>query len=81
VPGAVGEVVWGHREKVVPITVADSGNSLLVTSELEPSGAGTLLRLTETGFREKGREIVLKQQYHEHAVGWDTFLPDRQGRT
>jgi uncharacterized protein YndB with AHSA1/START domain len=51
-------------------------NSLLVTFELEPSGAGTLLRLTETGFREKGWEIaVLEQQYHEHVVGWDTFLP------
>ena len=55
---------------------AASGNSMLVTFELEPSGAGTLLRFSETGFRERGWEIaVLEQQYHEHEVGWDTFLP------
>jgi hypothetical protein len=35
-----------------------------------------LLRLTETGFRERGWEIaVLEQQYHEHVVGWDTYVP------
>ena len=55
---------------------AADGNSLLVTFELMPSGSGTLLRLTETGFRERGWEIaVLEQQYHEHVVGWDTFVP------
>ena len=55
---------------------ATSGNSMLVTFELEPSGAGTLLRFSETGFRERGWEIaVLEQQYHEHEVGWDIFLP------
>lgn len=55
---------------------AVDGNSLLVTFELVPSGAGTLLRLTETGFRERGWEIAkLEQQYNEHVVGWDTFVP------
>jgi uncharacterized protein YndB with AHSA1/START domain len=55
---------------------AASGNSMQVTFELEPSGAGTLLRFSETGFRERGWEVaVLQQQYHEHEVGWDTFLP------
>jgi uncharacterized protein YndB with AHSA1/START domain len=55
---------------------AVDGNSLLVTFELVPVGAGTLLRLTETGFREQGWEIAkLEQQYHQHVVGWDTFLP------
>jgi uncharacterized protein YndB with AHSA1/START domain len=55
---------------------AVDGNSLLVTFELIPSGSGTLLRLTETGFREQGWEIaVLERHYHEHAVGWDTFVP------
>ena len=55
---------------------AAPGNSLLVTFELVPSGSGTLLRLTETGFREQGWEIaVLEQQYNEHVVGWDTFVP------
>jgi uncharacterized protein YndB with AHSA1/START domain len=55
---------------------ARPGNSLLVTFELEPSGAGTLLRLTETGFREKGWEAaVLEEQYQDHSTGWDHFLP------
>lgn len=55
---------------------AAAGNSLLVTFDLEPSRGGTLLRLTETGFREKGWEIaVLEEQYREHEAGWDLFLP------
>ena len=41
-----------------------------------PPGDGTLLRMTETGFREKGWEVaVLEQQYREHGEGWDYFLP------
>lgn len=56
--------------------VAGEGNSLLVTFELVPSGGGTLLRMTETGFREMGWEVaVLEQQYAEHERGWDHFLP------
>jgi uncharacterized protein YndB with AHSA1/START domain len=52
------------------------GNSLLVTFELRPSRGGTLLRMTETGFREMGWEVaVLEQQYHEHETGWDFYLP------
>jgi uncharacterized protein YndB with AHSA1/START domain len=52
-------------------------NSLLVTFELVPSGVGTLVRLTETGFREKGWEIaVLEAAYAEHVRGWDTFVPN-----
>jgi uncharacterized protein YndB with AHSA1/START domain len=55
---------------------AHEGNSLLVTFELSARGEGTLLRMTETGFREKGWEVaVLEQQYREHADGWDHFLP------
>jgi uncharacterized protein YndB with AHSA1/START domain len=55
---------------------AVEGNSLLVTFELIPSGGGTLLRMTETGFREMGWEAaVLEQQYREHVHGWDFFLP------
>ncbi|WP_326551610.1 SRPBCC domain-containing protein [Micromonospora sp. NBC_01813] len=51
-------------------------NSLLVTFALTPSGSGTLLRLTETGFRERGwQDAVREQQYREHVVGWDTFVP------
>ncbi|MEU2281833.1 SRPBCC family protein [Streptomyces sp. NPDC013178] len=55
---------------------ATPANSLLVTFELIPSGAGTLLRFTETGFREKGWEAaVLEEQYRQHVTGWDYFLP------
>ncbi len=55
---------------------ATSANSLLVTFELVPSGAGTLVRLTETGFREMGWEVaVLEEAYREHSSGWDLFVP------
>ena len=52
------------------------GNSLLVTFDLTPSGGGTLLRMTETGFREMGWEVaVLEEQYQDHVTGWDFYLP------
>jgi uncharacterized protein YndB with AHSA1/START domain len=55
---------------------AAEGNSLLVTFDLTPSGDGTLLRMTETGFREMGWEAaVLEHQIHEHVTGWDFYLP------
>jgi uncharacterized protein YndB with AHSA1/START domain len=55
---------------------ATSTKSLLVTFDLVASGAGTLLRFTESGFREKGWEAaVLEEQYREHVTGWDYFLP------
>ena len=35
-----------------------------------------MLRLTETGLRERGWEIaVLEEAYHEHVIGWDFYLP------
>ncbi|MFC5730002.1 MULTISPECIES: SRPBCC domain-containing protein [Nocardioides] len=63
---------WTH-----PVgATAAAGNSLLVTFDLIPSGDGTLLKMTETGFREMGWEVaVLEQQYREHSVGWDHYLP------
>lgn len=55
---------------------AVAGNSLLVTFELIPSGGGTLLKMTESGFREMGWDTaVLEQQYQEHVTGWDFYLP------
>ena len=55
---------------------ASPTNSLLATFELIPQGDGTLVRLTETGFREKGWEVaVLEQEYAGHCEGWDTHLP------
>ncbi|MBF6221895.1 SRPBCC family protein [Nocardia abscessus] len=56
--------------------VDDSADSLLVTFELTPSGVGTRIRLTEVGFREMGWEAAkLAEQYREHTVGWDTYVP------
>jgi uncharacterized protein YndB with AHSA1/START domain len=53
-----------------------ASNSLLVTFELSPSDSGTVLRFTETGFRERGWDLaLLEEAYHEHARGWDRFLP------
>ena len=55
--------------------VATPANSLLVTFELVPSSTGTVVRLTEVGFREMGWEAaVLEKQYKEHSVGWDTHF-------
>jgi uncharacterized protein YndB with AHSA1/START domain len=55
---------------------AAEGNSLLVTFDLTPSNGGTLLKMTETGFREMGWEAaVLEHEYKEHNTGWDHFLP------
>ncbi len=55
---------------------ATSTNSLLVTFELVPAGRGTVVRLTETGFREKGWEAaVLEERYADHVRGWDIFVP------
>ena len=58
------------------IGAIDETNSLLVTFEVSAHGDGTLLRMTETGFREMGWEAaVLEQQYQEHGTGWDFYLP------
>lgn len=55
---------------------AAEGNSLLVTFDLTASGGGTLLKMTERGFREMGWEqAVLEQQYQEHVAGWAHYLP------
>ena len=55
---------------------ARPGNSLLVTFELTPKDGGTLVRMTESGFRERGWEIaVLEEAYRDHESGWDHFVP------
>jgi uncharacterized protein YndB with AHSA1/START domain len=57
------------------VTAAE-GNSLLVTFDLVPSGGGTLLKMTETGFREMGWDTaLLEQQYDDHVTGWDFYVP------
>jgi uncharacterized protein YndB with AHSA1/START domain len=56
--------------------VATAANSLLVTFTLTPDRSGTLLRMTESGFREKGWEAaVLEEAYADHVRGWDLFIP------
>lgn len=63
---------WTHRAG----EAAAAGNSMLVNFSLTPSGQGTVLRMTETGFREMGWEAaVLEEQYNAHATGWDFYLP------
>ena len=63
---------WTHPADV-PAAV---GNSLLVTFDLAPSGGGTLLKMTETGFREMGWEVAtLEEQYEAHVTGWNYYLP------
>ncbi|TDD21654.1 polyketide cyclase [Kribbella turkmenica] len=52
--------------------VATVANSLLVTFDLVPAGAGTLLRFSETGFDESATP---DEVYHDHVTGWDYFLP------
>jgi len=62
---------WTHEEG----QVAAAGNSFLVVFELEPAGTGTRLRMTESGFRERGwDEAKVSAQYAEHVAGWDFFL-------
>ncbi|RZS80159.1 uncharacterized protein YndB with AHSA1/START domain [Motilibacter rhizosphaerae] len=54
---------------------AEVGNSMLVTFELVARDGGTLLRLTETGFRERGwSEAVVAETHADHSRGWDFFL-------
>ena len=53
-----------------------SGPSLLVTFDLHPTDGGTLVRMTETGFREMGWEVAkLEEQYLDHVSGWDFYIP------
>ena len=54
------------------VDLPTAGNSLLVTFELTPADGGTTVRLTESGFRERGWEAaVLQKHYDEHQHGWD----------
>ena len=72
VPPRLFSFRWAYDPSLAP----DSSNSFLVTLELVPSGSGTTLRLTETGFREQGWEVaVLEAAYQDHAQSWDRFLP------
>jgi uncharacterized protein YndB with AHSA1/START domain len=63
---------WTHPEGEKPVL----GNSYLVVFELEPAGTGTLLKMTETGFRERGwAEAKVAAEHADHVNGWDFFIP------
>lgn len=63
---------WVHPEG----EQATPANSFLVTFELVPADGGTLLRLTEAGFREIGWAAAqLEAYYRDHSSGWDRHLP------
>jgi uncharacterized protein YndB with AHSA1/START domain len=63
---------WTHEQG----QAAERGNSFLVSFELTPAGNGTLLRMTESGFRERGwDEAKVAAAYADHATGWDHYLP------
>lgn len=62
---------WVYDEGASP----GVGNSFLVTFTLRPSDAGTVVRLVETGFRERGWAAAVVQAHHdEHVTGWDQHL-------
>lgn len=89
VPGATGTLTFGTAVERITVLEADpprrfsfrwvEDGSLLVTFDLTPYDEGTLLRMTETGYRERGWEAaVLEQTYHDHVRGWDAVLPRLQ---
>jgi uncharacterized protein YndB with AHSA1/START domain len=72
VPPRLFSFRWTHEEG----ESAAAGNSLLVVFELEPAGTGTRLRMTESGFRERGwDEAKVAAEYAEHAASWEFYLP------
>lgn len=63
---------WDYEAGAVP----GPGDSILVIFDLEPWGDGTRVRMTETGFRERGWEAAaLEKNYQEHVQGWNYFIP------
>jgi uncharacterized protein YndB with AHSA1/START domain len=80
VPIAVIDVqphqLFSFRWTQEPGETPTPSNSLLVTFRLTPSAEGTVLRMTESGFRERGWEIAkLQETYQDHVSGWDFYVP------
>lgn len=72
VPPRLFSFRWTHAEG----EAAGPGNSMLVVFELEPAGTGTRLRMTESGFRERGwTEAQAAARHADHVTGWDFYLP------
>jgi uncharacterized protein YndB with AHSA1/START domain len=73
VPGERFSFRWIYPEGEEPVET----NSMLVTFDLVPDGAGTLLTVTEDGMREQGWEAaVLEEYYASHDDGWSRHLAD-----
>lgn len=71
IPGRLFSFRWTHPLRELPTDT----NSFLVRFEMEPAGDGTLLRMTETGFREQGWEAAqIEEMYRDHSEGWDYHL-------
>ena len=71
VPPRLFSFRWTHPEGERP----REDNSFLVTFRLEAVEVGTRLRMTETGFRERGWSLAeLEAAYREHSEGWDYHL-------
>lgn len=67
--------LFSFRWTQEPGEPALQGNSFLVTFEIEPDGDGSVLLMTETGFRERGwDEAAVAEAYREHGEGWDYHL-------
>ena len=76
VPPRLFSFRWTHADG----EAAAPGNSMLVVFELEPAGSGTRLRMTESGFRERGwDEAKVAAEYRDHVAGWGEFLPRLHG--
>ncbi|WP_395695421.1 SRPBCC domain-containing protein [Nocardioides sp.] len=70
-PGRLFSFRWTQPEG----SAAGPGNSFLVVFEIEPDGDGSLLRMTETGFDERGWDDATAAAHHaDHVAGWDHFL-------
>jgi uncharacterized protein YndB with AHSA1/START domain len=55
---------------------ATPANSLLVTFELVPAGAGTTIRFAETGYADRTWESADRDTtFRRHSQGWDRFVP------
>lgn len=72
VPPRLFSFRWTHEEG----ESASQDNSMLVVLEIQPAGSGSLLRMTESGFRERGwDEAEVAAEYTAHVTGWDFYLP------
>lgn len=72
VPGRLFSFRWVYPDD----EAAEVDNSLLVTFTLEAADGGTLVRMVESGWREKGWDAAARATEHaEHVSGWDHFIP------